>query len=130
MDSYVAAPFEAALWFDAGRTVLELEGELDVYSAQKLRGALLNVYEKAGDLPLLLVVDLAKLRFMDSSGLGTLIAGLKRTRATGGAMTLVAPQASIMRTLRITGLVRVLPVHETLAAALEGLAGTAAAAQP
>lgn len=102
-------------WHDAGHTVLEVAGELDVYTAPRLREQLVN-QARAGRHRL--VVDLAELVFIDSSGLGVLVGGLKRARAADGTVTITGANAHILDVLRITGLVRVFPVYGTVAEAL------------
>jgi anti-sigma B factor antagonist len=66
----------------------------------------------------LVVVDMASVEFMDSSGLGVLIGALKRARANSGTLVLAAVQERVMRRLLITGVTQVLRVFETLAEAI------------
>ncbi|HEY3867614.1 MAG TPA: STAS domain-containing protein [Actinocrinis sp.] len=106
-----AAPLNVSTWFDEARAVVEAAGELDVYTSPRLRVALMDLH-MAGRC--LLVVDMAAVAFMDSSALGVLVGGVKRARDAGGALVLVAPSERILRVLRITGLLRVMPVFETL----------------
>ena len=102
-------------WHDAGNTVLEVVGELDAYTSPRLREQLVD-QSRAGRHRL--VVDLAEVSFMDSSGLGVLVGGLKRARAAGGSVTLTGASAHILGVLRITGLTRVFAVYATTAEAL------------
>ena len=64
------------------------------------------------------VVDLEAVDFIDSAGLGVLVAGLKRARTRGGALALVATGLSVTKVLEITGLHRIIDVHETREEAL------------
>jgi anti-sigma B factor antagonist len=66
----------------------------------------------------LVVVDMASVEFMDSSGLGVLIGALKRARANSGTLVLAAVQERVMRRLLITGVTQVLRVFETLVEAI------------
>ncbi|HEV2640134.1 MAG TPA: STAS domain-containing protein [Actinocrinis sp.] len=102
-------------WHDAGTTVLEVAGELDVYTAPRLREQLAD-QARAGRHHL--IVDMTEVAFMDSSGLGVLVGGLKRARTAGGSVTLTGANAHIHDVLRITGLLRVFPVCATTAEAL------------
>ncbi len=103
---------------DPGRAVLRPEGRLDLVSAAGLRGAVAEVVEAGRAL---LVVDLAGVPFMDSSGLGALIAGLKQARKAGGELRIAAPTGPVVEVLSLMRLDRVLRPYESVDAALEGL---------
>lgn len=94
-----------------GLIVVEVPGDLDLYSAPLLHTVLTDQY-RVGQC--LVIIDMSGLGFMDSSGLGVLIGGLKRARAAGGGLVLAAAPEKVLRVLRITGVARVLPVFETL----------------
>jgi anti-sigma B factor antagonist len=102
-------------------TVISVRGEIDVYTAPSLRERL-NELVTSGHYDL--VVDLVEVDFLDSTGLGVLVGGLKRVRSHGGTLRLVCTQERILKVLRITGLTKVFPIHATLAEALTGLADT------
>lgn len=67
-----------------------------------------------------LVLDLSEVSFVDSSGLGSLIAGLKRTRQSGGDLRIAAPQAQIKMVLGLTNLDRVLRAYDSVSDATDG----------
>jgi len=100
-----------------GKTVVEVNGEIDVYTAPKLREALLNLVDNGNYR---LVVDMQGVEFLDSTGLGVLVGGLKRVRAHDGAIDLVCTQGRILRIFRITGLSKVFSIYDSLEAALAG----------
>lgn len=91
--------------------VVEVSGDLDLYSAPWLFAALTDLRRSSCNL---VIVDMAAVDFMDSSGLGVLIGGVKWTRAKGGALVLCGAPERVLRILRVTGVVKVLPVFETL----------------
>src|SRR5262245_44347425 len=62
------------------RTILSVEGELDLYTAPTLRERVLMTAGDGGRL----IVDLTGVPFMDSSGLGVIVSCLKRLRESGG----------------------------------------------
>lgn len=64
-----------------------------------------------------LVVDLGRLDFIDSSGLGALVAGLRSARAAGGDLRLANASPQVATVLRLTNLDRVLRVHDDAATA-------------
>jgi anti-sigma B factor antagonist len=106
----------------AGRRVLEVGGEVDVYTAPQLRERLTALVE-AGDRRV--IVDLTKVEFLDSTGLGVLVGALRRLRVVDGELILVCPQEKLLKIFRITGLDRVFALYESVDAAVEGDGGTA-----
>jgi len=100
---------------EGGRTVVEVGGEIDVYTAPKLRETLVSLVD-AGQYEL--VVDLERVEFLDSTGLGVLVGGLKRVRTHDGSLSLVCTQERLLKIFRITGLTKVFPIHDSVAAAL------------
>jgi len=97
------------------RTVVEVQGEIDVSSADALRDELSNLLERErSDL----VIDLRAVRFMDSTGLGLLVGTLKKVRLQGGTLQLVIDSERLLKVFRITALLQVFTVHDTLEAAL------------
>lgn len=98
-----------------GGVVLSLAGELDLYNAEEVRGALL---EACADEPKVLVVDLEEVRFIDSTALGVLIEARSRMADRSG-FRLAAPGLETRRALEVSGLDRHFIVHATVAEALE-----------
>jgi len=97
------------------RTVVEVRGEIDVYTAPVLREELTSLVDAQHTN---LVVDLTQVSFMDSTGLGVLVGGLKKVRTLGGDLSLVIDQETILKVFRITALTQVFSIHSTLEAAL------------
>ena len=98
-----------------GWVVLVVVGEVDVYSAPRLREAFTQA---AGDAPVRgVVVDLSGVTFMDSSGIGSLVSGRRRL-AEGAGMRLVCAQPTVVRLFELTGLTAVFPLFATVAEAI------------
>lgn len=94
--------------------VVEVAGELDLYTAPNFRDSVLEATSNEGAAPKV-IVDFHRLGFIDSSGLGAIVACLKHLRERGGELTLVAPEESgLRRLLDLTGLDRVLTVHPSV----------------
>lgn len=86
----------------------------------------LQFKDKVGDLiaggERSLVLDLARVDFVDSSGLGALVALLKRMGAEG-SLALASVRPPVARLLALTRLDRVFRIHDTVQGASEALAG-------
>jgi anti-sigma B factor antagonist len=92
-----------------GIAVLHLDGRLNMVSAARLREAVTSTVAKGHTR---IAVDLAGVDFMDSSGLGALISGLKTTRQAGGDLRIAAPSEQVKLVLQLTNMERVLMAHE------------------
>src|ERR1044072_1603805 len=92
-------------------TIVEVEGEIDVYTAPRLRELLIDLVNK-GNFHLL--VNMEKVDFLDSTGLGVLVGGLKRVRAHDGSLGLVCTQERILKIFRITGLTKVFGIFDSV----------------
>ncbi|MFY1697350.1 STAS domain-containing protein [Solwaraspora sp. WMMD791] len=95
-------------------TVLEVGGEVDVYTAPRLRERLIELID-AGSRKI--VVDLRRVDFLDSTGLGVLVGALKRLRPAGGTFGLVCDKEPLLKIFRITALDQVFPIFPTVEAA-------------
>jgi anti-sigma B factor antagonist len=91
-----------------GVAVLQLDGKLNMVSAGSLRQRVASLVEEGHPR---VAVDLSGVDFLDSSGLGALISGLKSTRQAGGDLRIAAPNEQARLILSLTGMERVLPEH-------------------
>lgn len=97
--------------------VLHLKGRLDLISGTEVRQHLTNAIS-AGRRNL--VVDLAEVPFIDSSGLAALISGLKSARTAGGDLRIARPASQAKVILELTRLDRVLRCYDSNEEALVG----------
>ncbi len=95
--------------------VLHIEGRLDLATAAEVKKAILQAVD--GGRPHV-VVDLKAVPFIDSSGLGALIGGLRAARTAGGDLRIANPGPQARMILELTTLDRVLATHDTIEAAL------------
>lgn len=98
-----------------GRTIVTVGGEIDVYTAPVLRE---KFNELVGEGHYQLVVDMEGVEFLDSTGLGVLVGGLKKVRQHEGGLHLVCTSEKILKVFRITGLTKVFPIHDSIDGAL------------
>ena len=92
-------------------------GRLTATGAPQLRS---TVDDLIGSGTPRIVVDLAQTAFVDSSGLGALIGGLKSARLAGGDLRIAATPESVRKVLKLTNLDRVLRDHPTPESAFDG----------
>ena len=94
----------------SGVTVVRPDGRLNMVAAPALRKQL---HDLVADGNARVVVDLSATDFIDSSGLGALISGLKVARQAGGDLRIAAPTRQVITVLELTNLNRVLRAHES-----------------
>lgn len=95
-------------------SVVDVKGEIDVYTAPKLREKLIELVSEGSYN---LVVNLEGVDFLDSTGLGVLVGALKRVKAHDGGLALVCTEEKILKIFKITGLTKVFPIHDSVDAA-------------
>ena len=103
-----------------GIEVVDVEGEIDIYAAPRLRELLIDLVSKTNYQ---LIVNLGKVGFLDSTGLGVLVGGLRRVRVHDGSLDLVCTEERILRIFRVTGLTEVFGIYETVDQAIAARKG-------
>lgn len=86
---------------------ITVQGEIDVYTSPALKSEITDAIAQGCAN---LVVDIEGVGFIDSSGLGVLVSGLRRTKENSGSLRIVCTKESILKIFRITGLDRVFPI--------------------
>ncbi len=94
-----------------GWAVVAVQGEVDVATAPRLREQLIDLVSNGGTR---IVVDLERVDFIDSTGLGVLVGALKRVRTNDGELSLVCTEARILKVFEITGLTKVFAIHSSV----------------
>ncbi|SER38301.1 anti-sigma B factor antagonist [Gracilibacillus ureilyticus] len=90
---------------------IKLAGEIDAYTAPKLKEALLPLVKKEN---VTVVVDLEHVNYMDSTGLGVFISALKATKEYDSELRLVSLQDRVRRLFEITGLENIINIDSTV----------------
>lgn len=98
-----------------GYAVLAVQGELDLTTAPQLRERLIDLVGQGHQR---IVVDLEDATFLDSTGLGVLVGGLKRLRSRNGDLTLVCTQRHLLNVLKVTGLMKVFSLYASVGSAV------------
>lgn len=101
-----------------GVALIKLGGEADVYTSPRIKQEIVDLLNNGTHK---LVVDLTGVEYLDSTGLGVLIGGLKRAREREGDLKLVCDNTRILRIFEITGLTKIFDIHRSDADALAKL---------
>ncbi|RJP64706.1 MAG: anti-sigma factor antagonist [Candidatus Abyssobacteria bacterium SURF_17] len=96
--------------------VIKVSGDVDLYSSPRLREAILDSVKKRLTP---IVVNLAGVTYIDSSGIATLVEGLQLSREYGGKLRLVSLNDRVSEVLHLARLQRVFEIRGTEAEALE-----------
>jgi anti-anti-sigma factor len=116
---------EVEYFEDRGVQIIALAGELDLASVGEMQAALRAA--TAHERPRV-CLDLARLQFIDSTGLATVIRAHQAIDQSGGALAVVCSEGAVRRTVQTTGLLEMLTVTESRDAALVALEAPAAGA--
>lgn len=96
---------------DAGAvTIVAPRGDIDMAVSDDLRARLTSLVDRGR---VRLVLDLGAVTYIDSAGLGALVAALKHARATGGDIRVCAPASDVRSLFEMTRLDNVVSVHAT-----------------
>ncbi len=91
--------------------ILDIEGDIDLYNSPELRKVLLGALreEKARRV----IVNLKAVRYIDSSGVASLVEGLKASREVGGRLSLVGLSPAAREVLELSRLIKVFEVYDS-----------------
>lgn len=89
------------------KTSVILAGEIDAFTAPKLKETLLPVTKEEGHI---VEVDMENVNYMDSTGLGIFVSALKSTKENNSDMKLVQLQDRVYRLFEITGLTDIITI--------------------
>jgi anti-sigma B factor antagonist len=103
-------------------SVVDVAGEVDVFSAPELAEQLTQLFDAGRQT---VVVDLTSVTFLDSTGLGTLVAARNRAEEAGGRLPIIGNAERVLKLFRITGLDEVFEIYPSIEAAI-----TATTAKP
>jgi anti-sigma B factor antagonist len=93
------------------RYVITVSGEVDLATSPELDTAIIAAIESEAAS---VVIDLTDVSFMDSSGLGVIVRGLKRCREADKDLDLVITNERVLKVFGITGLDQVMPIHDSI----------------
>ncbi|MBN6888576.1 anti-sigma B factor antagonist [Cytobacillus horneckiae] len=88
-------------------TEVTVNGEIDVYTAPKLKEELIPLSEKEN---VDMIVDLSGVSYMDSTGLGVFVGLFKNVRAHEGSFKIIGLSSRLQRLFEITGLADIIDI--------------------
>lgn len=103
---------------ELGKIVIRLEGEVDLDRSPAVRKILLDCVKRNIDI----VVDLSKVRYIDSSGIASLVEALQAANGIGINFSLAAVGGQVSRVIQLARLDKVFSIHNDLDAALAPVA--------
>ena len=99
-----------------GVALVELVGELEVVSVDEFS---MRMADLGGSGAIGVVVDLAGISFIDSSGINALVRAVRSVEARGGTAVIASPSAVAQRVFAITRLPQLVPVEQDRSTALQ-----------
>ncbi|MBD2846823.1 anti-sigma F factor antagonist [Paenibacillus sp. IB182496] len=99
--------------------IVRLRGELDHHTADTVRQKMEEAIMRGGSRHVIL--SLRELSFMDSSGLGVILGRYKLLKSKGGKMVVCDVNKSVHRLLELSGLFKIVDIHENERMALSSL---------
>ncbi len=118
-DAWPSTPLRIAMTSRGNAVVVSIAGELDIATAESLADAL--AISALASRPL--VLDLASLEFMDSTGLSEILLGWRRHFERGVGYVLLSPTVAVRKILEMTGISEIIAVFDDEAEALCELEG-------
>lgn len=90
--------------------VIEVSGEVDLYNVSELKKALFSVTDGSHQS---VIVDMKDVNYMDSSGIGALVAGQKKMKAHNGRFALMNVHDDVLNILKLATLDRFFKIYES-----------------
>jgi anti-sigma B factor antagonist len=105
---------------ESGAHILQIEGEIDLHASPKLRAALQALVEKKTPAVL---IDFSGVKYIDSSGLATLVEHVRDSKGYGGKIALFALQPKVKMVFELVRLNELFTLADSKDAALAAIAG-------
>jgi len=103
----------------ANATVVDIKGDIDLYNSPEIRKVILEELKEKRTTRL--VVNLTNVRYIDSSGVASLVEGLKVSKTMGSRFMLFGLSPAAREVLELSRLIRVFEVFGSEAEALQAV---------
>ena len=94
--------------------LIKLTDEIDDHTTEKIRR--IADYEIERHIPRKVVFDFNKVSFMDSAGIGLVLGRYKNASMLGGKVELINVNKSVYKILKMSGIIKLIPVKEEVLA--------------
>lgn len=101
---------------ERGSLVVSLHGEVDLENSPRAREVLLEILDRRKRV----LVDLAGVDYIDSSGVASLVEAFQQARKSGTRFGLVSVSEAVMRVFGLARLDKVFEIHATIDEAIDG----------
>jgi len=91
-------------------TILDINGEIDLYNAPEIKKTIKGNIDQGKHN---IIVNLGKVGYIDSSGIGVLISSLSQLKKVGGGMKIINVQASVKKVFELTKLTSFFDIFES-----------------
>lgn len=100
--------------------IFDINGEIDLYNAPEIKE---KIKEEMNNGKVNIIINLDKVSYIDSSGIGVLISSLSNLKKVGGALKLINVYASVRKVFELTKLTSFFDIYDSEADALAAFAG-------
>jgi anti-sigma B factor antagonist len=118
VDTFIATGTEEECIFLGNIAVVRLQGDIDLHNAAKTKTLVESLLTSSYDR---LIIDLSKVRYIDSSGIGALIAAQNKYKKAGGSLVLASISASVSKVLKIAHLSKFFDIFSNIDEAVKYL---------
>ena len=101
--------------------MLKLKGDVDMNTSSDVRSAIAEAFKQGSSGMKALLIDLSQVRYMDSSGIATLVEGMQNCRKRGAQLRLFELSRPVNDVFELARLASVFEIYPTMGDALSGL---------
>ncbi len=101
--------------------LLKLKGDIDMNSSADVRAALGEIFRQGGTGTRALFIDLSQVRYMDSSGIATLVEAMQNCMKQGARLRLVDLSPAVRDVFELARLASVFEIFPTITEAVKGM---------
>ncbi len=100
--------------------ILDINGEIDLYNAPEIKETIKNQMEQGKNQ---IIINLDKVSYIDSSGIGVLISSLSNLKKAGGGLKIIHVYASVRKVFELTKLTSFFDIYDSEQEALAAYGG-------
>jgi len=90
--------------------IIEVVGDVDLYNVSELKQAIFDLVENSNTESI--IIDMKETNYLDSSGIGALVAGQKKIKLKGGSFALLSIKDEVLNVLKLATLDQFFKIYE------------------